>query len=47
MIGADNKPFVVRVNHAEALLYKDNIGPFKLIGMSKYGGPESFTFLKD
>ena len=47
VIGADNKPFVARVNNAEVLLYENHIGPVKLIGTSKHGGPESFTFLKD
>ena len=47
VIGADSKPFVVRVHGAEALLYENHIGPIKLIGMNKHGGPESFTFLKD
>ena len=47
VIGADNKPFVARVHGVEALLYEDHIGPVKLIGMNKHGGPETFTFLKD
>ena len=47
VIGADNKPFVARVNSVKALLYEDHIGSVKLIGMNKHGGPESFTFLKD
>ena len=38
---------MARVNSAKALLYEDHIGPVKLIGTSKHGGPESFTFLKD
>ena len=47
VIGADNKPFVVGVNNAKALLYEDHIGPVKLIRTSKHRGSESFTFLKD
>ena len=47
VIGANNKPFVARVHGAEALLYEDHVGPVKLIGMNKHGGPEDFTFLKD
>ena len=47
VISADSKPFVARVHNAEALLYEDHIGPVKLIGTNKHGGPESFTFLKD
>ena len=47
VIEVDHRPFVARVNNAEALLYEDHIGPVKLIGTSKYGGPESFMFLKD
>ena len=47
VIGTNNKPFVARVNNAEALLYKDHIDPVKLIGTSKHGSLESFTFLKD
>ena len=47
VIGADNKPFIARVNNVEALLYEDHIGPVKLIGTSKHRGPNSFTFLKD
>ena len=47
VIGADNKPFMARVNKVEALLYEDHIGPVKLIGTSKHGAPESFTFFKD
>ena len=46
-LGTDNKPFVARVNHAEALLYEDHIGHVKLFGTNKHGGPESFTFVKD
>ena len=38
---------MARVHSAEALLYEDHIGPVKLIGTNKHGGPESFTFLKD
>ena len=44
---ANHKPFVARVNNAEALLYEDHIGLVNLIGTSKHRGPESFTFLKD
>ena len=47
VISVDNKPFVARVNSAGALLYEDHIDPFKIIGTSKHGCPESFTFLKD
>ena len=47
VISADSKPFVARVHSAEALLYDDHIGPVKLIGTNKHGGPETFTFLKD
>ena len=47
VISADSKPFMARVHSAEALLYEDHIGPVKLIGTNKHGGPESFTFLKD
>ena len=46
-MGADNKPFMVRVNHVEALLYEDHIGQIKLFKISKHGGPKSFTFIKD
>ena len=35
------------MNNAKALLYEDYIGPIKLIGTSKHGGPDSFTFFKD
>ena len=38
---------MARVHGVEALLYEDYIGPVKLIGMNKHGGPEDFTFLKD
>ena len=38
---------MARVNNAKALLYEDHIDLVKLIETSKYGGPESFTFLKD
>ena len=47
VIEANNKPFVARVNNAEALLYEDHIKRVKLLGTSKYGVPESFIFLKD
>ena len=47
VISVDHKPFVARVHGVEALLYEDHIGPVKLIGMNKHGGPEDFTFLKD
>ena len=47
VINADNKPFIARVNGAEAMLYEDHIGLVKLIGMNKHGGPESFMFFKD
>ena len=47
VISADSKPFMVRVHSTEALLYEDHIGPVKLIGINKHGGPKSFTFLKD
>ena len=47
VIGADNKPFVARVNSSEALLQEDHISPVKLIGTNKHGGPESFIFFKD
>ena len=45
-LGAYNKPFVAKVNHVEALLYEDHIGPVKLFGTSKHGGLEGFTFVK-
>ena len=38
---------MAKVNNAKSLLYKDHIGPVKLIGISKHSGPESFTILKD
>ena len=47
VIGADNMPFVARVNNAEALLHEYHTGPVKLIGTSKHEGLKSFTFLKD
>ena len=47
VIGADSKPFLARVHSTEALLYEDHTSPVKLIGTNKYGGSESFTFLKD
>ena len=47
VVGADNKPFVARVSHIEALLHEDHIGLDKLLRTSKHEGPQSFTFLKD
>ena len=47
VVAADHKPFVARIHGDEALLYEDNIGPVKLIGTNKHGGPEDFTFLKE
>ena len=39
VIGADNKPFVVRVNSAEALLYEDHISSVKMIQDKQTGWP--------
>ena len=45
--GRSDYSFVARVNYVKTLLYKDHIGPVKLIRTNKHGGPKIFTFLKD
>ena len=43
----NNKPSVARVNHFEALLYKNHIGLVKMFGTNKHERLEGFNFLKD
>ena len=47
VLGENNRPFIVKVNHFDAFLYEDNIGAVKMFGVNKHGGLEGFTFLKD
>lgn len=40
---ADDRPFLVNANFAEARYYDDDIGPIIFLGMDKDGKPTSLT----
>ncbi|CAI9117354.1 OLC1v1018731C1 [Oldenlandia corymbosa var. corymbosa] len=47
IIATDASPFATQANAVEAYYYNNEVGPYRLIGMDKYGRPQQATMRRD